>query len=255
MVVYLLNQFILLMLVFIRMTGLVLSAPVLSHRLVPMQVRILLALALAVLILPVVAVPLPQVNNILEFAVMVASELGVGFVLGLGMMVMIQGMQLAGDIISRMAGLGIGDVYDPTSDSELSGFSQFLFILGTVVFLVTGGEKALLSGILESYAVLKPGVLFSVSDATTLLLDCVTFSFVLAVRVAAPAMAALLTVTLVLGLISRTLPQLNLLMLGFGLNGMAALGTLLLSIGFIVMIFEQDLANTFQRVFPWAAGF
>ncbi|MGB9688948.1 flagellar biosynthetic protein FliR, partial [Thermogutta sp.] len=138
---------------------------------------------------------------------------------------------------------------------ELSGFSQLLFVVGMVVFLLTGGEKALLSGILESYAVLKPGVLFSLRDATALLLDCVTFSFVLAVRVAAPAMAALLTVTLVLGLISRTLPQLNLLMLGFGLNGMAALGTLLLSIGFIVMIFEQDLANTFQRVFPWAAGF
>ncbi|MGB9689998.1 flagellar biosynthetic protein FliR, partial [Thermogutta sp.] len=153
MVTYLLNQFILLMLVFIRMTGLVLSAPVLSHRLVPMQVRVLLALALALLILPVVTVPLPHVSNILEFGVMVASELAVGFVLGLGVMLMIQGMQLAGDIVSRMAGLGIGDVYDPTSDSELSGFSQLLFVVGMVVFLVTGGEKALLSGILESYAV------------------------------------------------------------------------------------------------------
>lgn len=237
------------------MSGLAIAAPLLSTKEVPVQVRVWLAFALSLLVTPLVTVQeLPKMASVLEVTLVIASELSIGFILGMGIMLLLHGLQLAGEMIARVTGLGMGDVYDPTSDSDVSGVGRLLLVVGTLVFLVCGGERQLLEGILESFRVLKPGAVLGIGDSASLLIDALAASFGLAVRIAAPAVAALLTVTLALGLISRTLPQLNLLMLGFGLNGLVAMGTLLFASGFFVTIFEQELSAAWERVFPWLVG-
>lgn len=251
----LLDRFFVLVVVFARMSGLALSAPLLSSKEVPVQVRAWLAFGLSVLVTPLVSMqPMSEMAGVFGLGLVIGSELALGFILGLGVMLLLQGLQLAGEIVARVAGLGMGDVYDPMSDSEVSGVGRLLLVVGTLAFLVCGGERQLLAGILESFRVLKPGTLLTVAESAQVLVDALAASFSLAVRIAAPALAALLTVTLALGLINRTLPQLNLLMLGFGLNGLAAMGVLLFAGGFFVTIFEEELSAAWERVFPWLVG-
>ena len=243
---------VLFVLVFMRLMGLAISAPLLSRRDLPFQVRILLCIALGLVIAPLAAAGARvQPQNLVHLATLVAGEFLTGVLLGLGLMFLVQGMQCAGEMISRVAGIGMNDIYDPTSDSEVTAIAQFLFLVGLTTFLSVGGDRALLGGLLESFRHLPPGEMMTAQQCSELLVDMLQASFVLAIRVAAPALAALLVVTLVLGLISRTLPQLNLLMLGFGINGLAALGVILLTLGIAANIFENELARGLEQIFPW----
>jgi flagellar biosynthetic protein FliR len=242
-------------LVFVRLGGMMTAAPLFSRKDIPAQVRIFLAVALALLLTPMQlgsSVPSPQ--GLVAFATLVGGEFLIGIVLGLGLMILIQGMGLAGELISRISGIGMNDVYDPTSETEVTGMSQFVLAIGIVAFLCFSGQRALIGGLLESYRELPIGTVFDSQEVLSLLLTMLQASFVLAVRVAAPAMAALLVVTLVLGLVSRTLPQLNLLILGFGLNGLAAFGIVLLTVGITTSVFEQELMAALDRLFPWGFG-
>lgn len=239
-------------LVFVRLGGMMTAAPLLSRKDIPAQVRVFLAVALALLLTPTqlgATVPGPQ--GVVEFAFLAGGEFLVGIVLGLGLMVLIQGMGLAGELISRISGIGMNDVYDPTSETEVTGMSQFIMTLGLVAFLCFSGHRALIAGLLESYRELPIGKTFQSQEVVSLLMAMLQASFILAIRVAAPAMAALLVVTLVLGLISRTLPQVNLLMLGFGLNGLAAFGIVLLTVGITTGVFEHELIWALDQLFPW----
>ncbi|MGQ9562775.1 MAG: flagellar biosynthetic protein FliR [Thermogutta sp.] len=242
-------------LVFVRLSGTMTTAPLFSRKDIPAQVRIFLAVALAFLLAPLqVRANFPDPQTLVEFATLVAGEFLIGIVLGLGLMILLQGMGLAGELISRISGIGMNDIYDPTSESEVTGMSQFILTLGFVAFLCFSGERALIGGLLESYRELPIGATFASDDILAVSLTMLQVSFVLAVRVAAPAMAALLVVTLVLGLISRTLPQLNLLILGFGLNGLAAFGMVLLTLGITTGVFEHELLAALDRLFPWGFG-
>jgi len=242
-------------LVFVRLGGMMTVAPLFSRKDIPAQVRVFLAVALALLLTPLqLGGSIPAPRQLVEFATLAGGEFLVGIVLGLGLMIVIQGMGLAGELISRISGIGMNDVYDPTSETEVTGMSQFVLTIGIVAFLCFSGHRALIGGLLESYRELPIGKTFDSQELLSVSLSMLQASFVLAIRVAAPAMAALLVVTLVLGLISRTLPQLNLLMLGFGLNGLAAFGIILVTVGITTGVFEQELMAALDELFPWGFG-
>jgi len=238
--------------VFVRLGGMMAVAPLFSRKDIPAQVRVFLAVALALLLTPTqLDTALPNPQGVIEFALLAGGEFFVGIVLGLGLMILIQGMGLAGELISRISGIGMNDVYDPTSETEVTGMSQFIMTVGLVTFLCFSGHRALIAGLLESYRELPIGKTFQSQEVVSLLMAMLQSSFILAIRVAAPAMAALLVVTLVLGLISRTIPQVNLLMLGFGLNGLAAFGLVLLTVGITTGVFEHELVSALDQLFPW----
>jgi flagellar biosynthetic protein FliR len=86
--------------------------------------------------------------------------------------------------------------------------------------------------------------------ATTLL----TESFSLGIRAAAPAMVALLLVTLIMGIISRTLPQLNVMSFGFGISALATLGALWVSVGSIAWVFQEQLEPALETMLDALGG-
>src|SRR5437763_362299 len=103
------------------------ASPALGTQQAPMTVRALLSLALAMLIMPSQwFVPLPYPGGVLVYVLLIAAELMVGMVLGLGITVIIGGMQIAGDLISRVGGLTLSDVFDPGSSATVPLFSQLL---------------------------------------------------------------------------------------------------------------------------------
>ena len=157
-----------------------------------------------------------------------ACEAAIGACLGLGVLVLLHGMTLAGELIAQASGLGIAEMFDPTIEENISLFSRLMFLAAVTVFLCIGGHRMVMAGLLDTFQTIPPGsgeLPASLADGFTTL---VAMSFSLGVRVAAPVVTALLLATLILGLIGRTLPQLNILALGFGLNSLlafAALGT------------------------------
>ena len=239
------EKFLLFTLVLTRLSGLVMTAPIYGTPEVPARVRALLAVALAVLITPTqwdVAVQHP--GNTLNYLVVLGSELVIGLSLGLGIVILFSGVQLAGQMIGRMGGLLLADVFDPSSGTSIPMFSRLMLLVTLAVFVTIGGHRIVMAGLLDTFQTIPPGsgaVSTSIADIAETFVLLLAQSFALAVRAAAPVVTSLLLSTLVMGLISRTLPQLNILAVGFGMNSMLTFGMLALSVGAAAWVFQDQL--------------
>jgi flagellar biosynthesis protein FliR len=236
----LINSFVIFIFVLARMSGLVMTAPMFGSSEVPTRIRALLAFTLALVITPVewsANVELP--TSLAAFIVSMGGELLIGMILGLGVMILLSGVQVAGQIISQMSGMSLADVFNPGFDAEVPIISNLLYLVTLTVFIILGGHRLLVGALLDTYTFLPLGHAQLPPSLGTLMATLLAESFSLAVRGAAPAMVALLLATVVLGLISRTLPQLNILAIGFGLNAMVTFLVLAVSVGAIAWLFQE----------------
>lgn len=245
----LLSQFAGFVLVLARVGALVMTAPILGTRAAPVRVRAFFAVALALLITPLQSGQSSiDPTNLLIFGRHLASETLVGLLLGLGVMVFLSGIQLTGQIISQMGGTALAESFDPTLDASTPVIAQFFYFLALAMFVLLGGHRLIVEAVLETYVWLPPGSATmgpSYVDALTAVLGQ---SFLLGVRAAAPAMTALCLSTLVLGLIGRTLPQINILVVGFGVNALLTLSCLFVSLGAIAWAFPQQCATVLEQL-------
>jgi flagellar biosynthetic protein FliR len=243
------EKFLLFTLILTRVSGLTMTAPAMGSKDVPVRIRALLALALAVLVFPLQrSAAVDDPGTTLNYLALVGGELLIGAFLGLGVMLLLQGLELAGELIASTGGLMLADVYDPTSDASVPIVSRFFFFFGLSIFLCIGGHRMVMAGLLDTFQAIPPGKgLFGapVSDAFLTLL---AQSFSLGLRVAAPAVVALLLTTLVMGLIGRTVPQLNILIIGFGLNALLIFAVLALTLGAAALAFQAQLEPALQTL-------
>ena len=145
-------------LVLTRVSGLVTTAPIYGTSEVPPNVRALFAVAIAAVIAPTqwhVSVSHPD-SSIL-YLILVGSELLIGLCLGLGLVILFSGIQLTGQLIGRLGGLMLADVFDPQAGTSVPLFSRLLFLLATAVFVCIGGHRLVMAGLLDTFATMPPG--------------------------------------------------------------------------------------------------
>jgi flagellar biosynthetic protein FliR len=232
----------LLTLVLVRTSGIVLIAPIFGTAEVSPTVRALLAFALTLLVAPTVAAAPPVTpRTLVDFGLLIAGEILIGIVLGLGVTILFAAFQLAGTIIGQLSGMSLGDVFNPGLDESIPLFGQALYLVSLAVYAILGGHRLLLEGLLDTFAVLPPGAASLPTELHVLLSDLLAECFVLGLRMAAPAIASLLLATVVLGLISRSLPQLNVFALGFGFNALVTFGIMSISFGGAAWLMQERL--------------
>jgi flagellar biosynthetic protein FliR len=243
------TKFILFTLVFARVGGLTLTAPIYGASHVPLRIRIFLMAVLTLLILPAewnVTTECPA--DTIQYAVLLGSEALIGASLGLGILILIHGMSLAGALVAQASGLTVADVFDPMMDENVPLFSQLLFLVSVAVFLCLGGHRMVMAGLLDTFRTIPPGSGRVPGSLGDMFVTLVTQSFSLGIRAAAPAVTALLLATLILGLVSRTLPQLNILSLGFGVNALLAFAALGLTLGAAVWAFQDQIQPAMETI-------
>ena len=250
-----LNHFLLFTLVLTRVSGLVITAPIFGGNDVPPQVRAMLAFALAVLVTPTqLATTVAAPTTLLGYLLVMGSELLVGLTLGLGITILLSGLQLTGQIIGQLSGMALAEVFNPAFDTSVPLISQILHLFALAVFVTIGGHRLVMGGLLGTFETMPPGTGFLSTTLTEAFTTLATQSFVLGIRAAAPATAALLLATVVLGLISRTLPQLNVLSFGFGINALVTFGALWFSLGAIGFVFQEQIEPAMELLVQAIAG-
>ncbi|NQV25477.1 MAG: flagellar biosynthetic protein FliR [Rhodopirellula sp.] len=161
----------------------------------------------------------------------IAAEFSLGFLLGLGVTVFLSGLQLAGQLIDQQLGLEFGSVVNPDLQGGASISSQTFFLLGGVCLLVMtplNGHLMMLSALFETFEAMPVGEAFLFSDAHILFTELIQKSLLLAVQVAAPIMATMGLVTISMGFLGHSVPQINQLVVGFPVRSLA--GMLVLSL-------------------------
>jgi flagellar biosynthetic protein FliR len=242
-------------LVLARTGALIATAPIFGSLALPGRVRALLAVTMSLLVTPVhLAAYVPPVEHLVEYGRVLVNEVLVGLLLGLAMNILFAGIQVAGQIASQMSGMSLADVFNPGFEEDVSIFSQLSYFLTLAVFVAVGGHRIVTEALLESFASAPPGQAALGETVVDVLANILTQSFELGVRAAAPLLVALLLANLVLGLISRTLPQINVIAVGFSVNSLLALGMLFVSIGGVAWTFQEPTVDVMQRMSEIVAG-
>jgi flagellar biosynthetic protein FliR len=244
-----LDQFLIFVLVLTRLGCLLMTLPVLGTATVPWQVRALLAVGISLLLTPLFwGQPVPQPENLLVLGVLVAREAIVGLALGLAVLILLAGVQLAGQVISQTSGMTLADVANPTFDTSVPLFSQILEMLALAIFFLVGGHRQVIDALLRSFTWMPPGNGRLPENLVEALSSIASQSFEVALRASAPVMVALLLSTLVVALISRTLPQLNAVAVGLNFNALVVLGMLAMCLGSAAWVFQEELGEVMETV-------
>jgi flagellar biosynthetic protein FliR len=208
------------LMVFARFGGLLATAPLISGRNVPVQLRIGLAGALTLMLVPILPAPAPM--DLPVIAAGIAKEVLVGVVLGWTASLFLSGVQMAGEWLDLQGGFQAGAVLNPLFDSQSAPLGTLKHLLAGLVFFGSGGCATVLRAAVWSFRASPPGTLQWKSGAAD---DWITVSmeaFWLAVRLAGPVAAALFLAEVLIGLASRVMPQLNALVLSLPVKAMLA---------------------------------
>lgn len=205
------------MLVASRVSGIVITAPLLGSTVIPARLKVGLVIAISATMFPVLVPSLPAdlaVSGVLSALV---GELTVGLIIGVGLSVILLAVQMTGMIVGQQAGLALASAFDPMTQTRSSVIGQIYFLTATVVFLLMDGHRAMVRVLLNSFESV-PAMTFQMQAATlTVLTDLMMSSVVLAAKLAAPMVIALLLAKAGLGFLSRTMPQLHILSVGFAI--------------------------------------
>ena len=211
---------------------------------IPAKVKILLALVFSAMIFPLVASRLPGAavpSSFAQLAFGVAGEMLIGLTMGFVLLLSFEGMQVGATLVSQQMGLGLAQLIDPNTLVSSTVLSQLYVLLASLVYVLLNGHLVLLQaliGTFESVPLMsfRPG-----GGVLGLLVDILTGSFVLGIRVAGPALVAVFLASLALGFISRTMPQLNILAAGFPIRICLSLTVLVASLGAALALFQDSL--------------
>lgn len=211
-----------------------LAAPVFGATFVPIQLRLIVALAIGIPALSVSNFTLPadglaSIDGIL----LVAGEVMAGLAIGFAVQIGFSAALIAGEVIGNTMGLGFAAMMDPATGQQNPALSQFLAILATFLFLSIGGHLALAATIVESYRALPPGDAWMSAESLRGLVFFGGVLFAAGLSIALPVGFALILVQLVMGMLARSAPALNLFAVGFPATLLA--GLVLLAIAAPVM--------------------
>lgn len=201
-----------------RLAGLIMFQPLLSSLAIPGNLRVLFVLALAALVTPFVQLPSAAPHTTIEFALALSSELMLGIMMGGVVAACLMGLEVGGLLIAQESGLAYAQVIDPNSENENTVLSVFYLQLGAVVFLTLGGHRAVLASCLRSFDTVPLLTAIDTTDGLNWICAALTAAFELAVRVAAPTVVTLFLVNVAMGFIARTMPQFNVVTLGFSMK-------------------------------------
>ena len=229
-------------LVFGRAGGLIVSAPFWGSRVVPLLVRVWIAMLLAIATYPLVrVVSLPGGITLFSLLMALGGEILLGLVLGWVGQLLFAAMRLAGQEIEIKSGLGLLQLVDPNEGGQSGIFAAFLELTAGLIFFSLNGHHLLIQALSSSYSVFP---LAGEKFATRLLEGLVTSAgeiFTIALRVSAPVVIGLLLSDIVLGIISRAIPQMNVFIVAQPLQFALVLLLLLLSLPTLVWFFVRQL--------------
>lgn len=240
------------LLVLARLSAALVAIPLFGARGVPAPAKIGLAALLSLIVLPLQSEPLTAPpTDLLPFASLIGSEVLVGLAIGVAISLVFSGLEMAATLVGVQIGFGLQGVIDPFTGSQSSVLNQFYRMVVTLIFFAVNGHYLVITGLLQTFEVVPPGT----ADLTLIAGDRVvpffTALFVVAIRIALPVMGALMLTDLAMGLVARTVPQMNVLVVGFPLKVGVGLFALAISMPLTVAL----MASVFGSALPQVNGF
>ncbi len=224
------------MMVLFRIGGIFIFGPVFGSNVVPMRVKALLALVLTICVYPIVPPQVPMQLSLATLGIAVGSELLIGAIIGYGASLPLIGLQVAGMVMGQQIGLMAAQVFNPEFDDQTEVLGQFMFLTALMAFLILGGHREVLAALVHSFQSIPLGGYAPDHTVVEFIVGLLDAMFELGIRVSAPLLCLVFLETVAMGFVARTVPQLNILSLGFPIR--IIVGFFLL-VGLSALMFES----------------
>ncbi|NLT68912.1 MAG: flagellar biosynthetic protein FliR [Acidobacteria bacterium] len=236
--------------VLMRVSGIMLLAPLFSSHSIPFSVRTAFALILSLTMTPLLPLSaLPAGLTLGNIAGLVFSEVLIGAFLGFAAACVFAGLQFAGQIISFQLGFSVINVIDPQTQVETSVFSFFQNYIGILFFLLMNGHHWFLMAIDESFRSLPVGGIQISGPFIEHLVRLSADILVIGVRIAGPILAVTIITDVVIGVLGRAAPQIHLLIVGMPLKLLVGFGCLSFSFYFLPRYLETIYSSLYRTLF------
>jgi flagellar biosynthetic protein FliR len=234
---------------FLRISALLLAAPLVSLRVVSVRIRIALAIVLTMFIYPMLDLPVIDATSAAGIRLIV-HELFIGILFAIVLQVVNAAMVIAGQSMSMSMGLGMAQTIDPNA-GQVPVLSSFLVVLSTLIFLSVGGHLIMIKLILQSFEVLPIGGAILVKETLANVIEWAAMAFLGAVLIALPIMLTMMLINLCIGIVTRAAPALNIFAVGFPamvLAGMVLVVVYMVNIGHRIEWIWLEAFDTAQSI-------
>ncbi len=244
---------IVLMLVAFRLAGVLLFSPIVASAGIPTRAKAFLVITLAAAVYPTIqtswhASADMTFANILPIMV---TETLIGASVGFIASIPIVAMQLGGTIMGMQMGLGLAQIYDPMNGENSGVIDQLMFYLAAAVFLMLGGLDVMFMALIGTYESVPLGAMTMQAAPVELITGILGSGYELAMRVSAPVVAIMLLETVASGVLMKTIPQINILTIGFAIKIMAGLFGLVGALLAIEVVFTDELREVMSQLTQW----
>ena len=229
-----------LLLIFVRVSAFFVTIPLFSYKTIPSQLKIVLAFVLSWMMYYTFSIEAFTING--DYLLLVLKEAIVGLVLGLVVYIVFSAVQIAGGFIDFQMGFAMANIVDPQTGAQSPLMGQFFNFLLLLVFLSINGHHLVLDGIFYSYQFMPMDQFFpKFGDAESIeyIMKLFVAVFAVAFQMSAPIVATLFLVTLALGITGKTVPQLNIFVVGFPIKIAVGFILLMTMMGVMVEVMEK----------------
>ncbi len=235
--------------IFTRMAGMLIFNPFFGRKNIPVIIKMGFAFFTTVILMgflpPNTTV---QAGNALTFMLICGKELLVGFAVGFIMQIFLSSLQVAGSFMDLQLGVGMANVYDPQSNISMALSATLLNLLYIVLFFVTNAHLTFLKIIFASFGILPLGDFVLNPQCGQYIVLLFADILILAIKLALPLVAIEIITELGLGILMRTVPQINIFMVGLQLKLLVGLFLLVLILPGVFDFFDAMTSMMFKSI-------
>ena len=223
-----------------RISGIFLISPFFGSMNIPMFFRVGIALAMSVVLFPVVdGLGTPETPpSIIMFGAAVLGELFIGWLIGFVAYISFAAITMAGKVMDMQVGFAVVNVVDPTSGQQIPLIGSFLYNLAVIILLVTNGHHMLIAALVESFRAVPLAGLEANISLALIIANFTGTIFLTGMKIAMPITFAILLTNVGLGILSRTMPQMNIFVVGIPMQLMIGLFVLSMIMPFYVLFLD-----------------
>ncbi|MBM7708069.1 flagellar biosynthetic protein FliR [Enterococcus lemanii] len=199
--------------IFLRITAFMIICPVFGQKGVPNIAKIVMAASLMVITLPMAGTMTP-LDNLFLFALVAWKEVLFGLAMGFLSQLVFTGVEIAGQMIDFQVGFSMAQAYDPTFQIMSSQYGKLYYWLTLMLVFITNLHHLLIQGLVDSFRIVPIGAVTLSGTTIEGVIKLFALVFEMALHLSAPLVVSAIIIDLLLGMLSRSIPQINVLMMG-----------------------------------------
>ncbi len=240
------------LLVLVRITGMFFLSPIFGRKNIPNYFKVGFCFVFAIIVSNSVPVPnLANYNSLASYVFLIGKELLVGLMLGFISYLIFSSIYIAGQLIDMRIGFGMVSVFDPITNVQVPITADFYVVFATLFMLITDSHHLLIKAVSESFTILPIGEAIFNGVLLQQLIKLFSTAFVIGFKIAAPVTVVILITDISLGIISKSIPQLNVFMLGMPVKIILGLLVILITIGAFKGIVNVIINGTYEEIYKF----